>query len=588
VVHARRLHLRFAAATLAVIATAGAALLWSVQHEEVRQSDRAVGAQTQYIAKAILKDELVTADLEAPVTGNRRAQLDWLFENRVLLDGGLRVKLYRARDGLVTYSNVSSLIGQKTDELDKLREALAGRTLHDVGYLNQEGGPGKDIKALEVYTPLTLRDQTKPSGVFELYQSYAPVAANVHSFLMPFALLLLATLLGMWAALFPLVNWVVRTLERSRTAQQTTELALEETAEQLRQSQKMEAIGRLAGGVAHDFNNLLLAINGYTELLSSTLTDPRQQRYADEIHAAGDRAAGLTTQLLAFSRRQVLAPQVLDLNDAVREIDSMLRRLIGEGVHMVLDLDPDLGRIEADPSQIGQVLLNLAVNARDAMDGSGMLKISTWNDAGGVVLEVADTGVGMDAETQSHMFEPFFTTKGVGSGTGLGLSTVYGVVAQSGGTISVRSVPGHGATFVLRFPTTTAKKQGHVGDTTRSGDVGGERILVVDDEEVVRDLLAQLLDEQGYEVCVAESATDALAMDETFDLLLTDVVMPDIAGTELARSVDARHVLFMSGYDQQMLVEANMPFLAKPFGRDELARAVRDVLDAGRLERTLV
>ena len=394
------------------------------------------------------------------------------------------------------------------------------------------------MKALEVYTPLTLRGQAKPAGVLELYQSYAPVAKNVRSFLMPFALLLLATLLAMWAALFPLVNWVVRTLNRTNAAQRTTEQALEETAEQLRQSQKMEAIGRLAGGVAHDFNNLLLAINGYTELLSLGLTDPTQLRYADEIQAAGQRAAGLTSQLLAFSRRQVLATQVLDLNECVRDIDSMLRRLIGEGVHMVLDLDPGLGRIEADPSQIGQVLLNLAVNARDAMEGTGMLKISTWNDAGDAVLEVADTGVGMDAETQSHIFEPFFTTKGVGSGTGLGLSTVYGIVAQSGGTISVRSAPGHGATFVLRFPTTVRESealQAGVG----APSAGGERILVVDDEAVVRDLLAQLLDEEGYEVYVAESATDALTLDETFDLLLTDVVMPDMAGYR-ARTLDRR------------------------------------------------
>jgi signal transduction histidine kinase len=585
VVHARRLHLRFAAATLAVIAVAGGGLLWAVQHVETRQAERDVGEHTRYIAESILEHELVPSDLQAPVTGRRLAELDRLFKSRVLVDGGLRVKLYRASDGLVTYSNAHSVIGQRSDELDKLRTALHGRTIHDVEQLNHEGGPGKNTKALEVYTALELGNTAKPDGVLEIYESYAPVAHDVHSFLMPFGLILLATLLALWAALFPLVDWVVRTLERTRTAQRSTEQALEETAEQLRQSQKMEAIGRLAGGVAHDFNNLLLAINGYTELLAMNLTDPNQQRYAEEIKAAGDRAAGLTTQLLAFSRRQVLAPQVLDLNDSVRDIDSMLRRLIGEGVHMVLDLEPNLGRIEADPSQIGQVLLNLSVNARDAMDGSGMLKISTWNDAGDAVLEVADTGVGMDAETQSHIFEPFFTTKGVGNGTGLGLSTVYGIVTQSGGTISVRSAPGHGATFVLRFPT-TAREEEAAQPEDEPASSGGERILVVDDEVVVRDLLAKLLDEEGYEVYVAESATDALTLDEKFDLLLTDVVMPDVPGTQLARSIDARHVLFMSGYDQQMLVEANEPFLAKPFGREELARAVRDVLDAGRIERS--
>ena len=301
------------------------------------------------------------------------------LQRPVLVDGGLRVKIYRAGDGLVTYSNVHSLIGTKTDSLPELRKVLGGAIVRDVSYINHEGGTGKNVKALEVYVPLQLRGEIKPSGVFEIYESYAPVASAIRSFVLPFAGLLLLALIALWVALFPLVQRMVR-LARDRAARQTAELALEETSEQLRQSQKMDAIGRLAGGVAHDFNNLLLAINGYADFLITALTDPTQKRYAEEIHAAGERAAALTHQLLAFSRRQVLQTRVVNLNDCVREMETMLRRLIGEGVHVALELEPHLRPVEADPSQIGQVLLNLAVNARDAMAGRGTLTIATRND----------------------------------------------------------------------------------------------------------------------------------------------------------------------------------------------------------------
>jgi signal transduction histidine kinase len=573
-----RLHLRFAAATLAVIATAGGALLWYVQHQEVRQAERDVSMHARYVVKSILRDELTAADLKAPVTGAHRKKLDWLFNARVLVDGGLRVKLYRAGDGIVTYSNIPALIGTEADDMDELRTVLGGRTVRDVTYLNREGGTGKNEKALEVYVPLTLRGASRPAGVFELYQSYAPVASAVRSFVMPFTLLLLATLVGLWAALFPLIQRMVRALERDRTARRSAELALEETSEQLRQAQKMEAIGRLAGGVAHDFNNLLLAINGYSEFLATSLTDERQRRFAEQIRFAGERAAVLTQQLLAFSRRQVLQPRVLDLNDSIVEIEAMLRTLIGEGIRVQLELERSLKPVEADPSQVGQVLLNLAVNARDAMAGAGTLTISTRNHGDDVVLEVTDTGVGMDEATQARIFEPFFTTKDVGQGTGLGLATVYGVVTQSGGTIAVRSTPGRGATFVVRLPATDETDEEDVVDEV-AALVGGERILVVDDEKIVRDLLAQMLREQGYDVRVAGSGREARALDGPWDLLLTDVVMPETDGVKLSRQIEARHVLFISGYDQKALVEANASFLQKPFNREELSRTVRGLFD---------
>jgi CheY-like chemotaxis protein len=259
-------------------------------------------------------------------------------------------------------------------------------------------------------------------------------------------------------------------------------------------------------------------------------------------------------------------------------METMLRRLIGEGVRVLLDLDPSLQPVEADPTQIGQVLLNLAVNARDAMDGAGTLKILTRNDGRDVLMEVSDTGVGMEPGTQEQIFEPFFTTKGVGDGTGLGLSTVYGIVTQSGGSIGVRSAPGLGATFRVRLPATD-KPLPEAPTVDSSARRGLERILVVDDEEIVRDLLAQLLRDQGYDVTVASSPREARGLDGRYDLLLTDVVMPESDGPTLARDIKARRVLFMSGYDQQELVQDGAPYLQKPFGREELALTVRALLD---------
>ena len=577
-----RLHLRFAVVTAAVIATAGIALFWYVEREEVRQAERNVTSRAVYAEKSILRDELRPGDIARPVSGKRLQRLDALFVNRVLVDGGLRVKIYRAPDGLVTYSNAHSLIGQPNDDIGEFRRVLGGEQVRDVSQLNHEGGPGKDVKALEVYVPLQIRGQSKPSGVLELYQSYAPVASSIRSFVLPFAGLLFLALIGLWVTLFPLVRRMVRAVDRDRRARKTAELALEETSEQLRQSQKMDAIGRLAGGVAHDFNNLLLAINGYADFLTSSLDDATQRRYAEEIRTAGERAAELTHQLLVFSRRQVLQKRAVNLNESVRDIEAMLRRLIGENVTIELRLDPGLRSVAADPSQMGQVLLNLAVNARDAMSGRGTLVISTRNDGDEVVLEVADDGAGMDPETRARAFEPFFTTKPVGQGTGLGLSTVYGIVTQSGGTIDVRSSPGRGATFVVRLP---AAEHAPTGVAPRApGDTAGgvERILVVDDEKIVRELLAQMLREQGYEVAMAGSASEAGELEGPWDLLLTDVVMPETDGVSLSREIDARHVMFISGYDQEALVASDSPFLQKPFSRDELMRAVRTLFDADR------
>jgi signal transduction histidine kinase len=379
--------------------------------------------------------------------------------------------------------------------------------------------------------------------------------------------------------------------------------------EQLIQSQKMEGIGRLAGGVAHDFNNLLTAILGYAELMESQLEDEGLRSELREIRLAGERAAALTRQLLAFSRRQVLQPRTLDLNIVVSDVEKMLARLIGEDVTLVTRLEPALGSVKADPGQIEQVIMNLAVNARDAMPEGGTLTFETANamlDAdfvavhsgalpgAYVVLTVTDTGTGMTDEVRGHAFEPFFTTKEKGKGTGLGLATAYGIVKQSGGYITVDSEAGRGTTFRIYLP----RVEGTAAVTERTTissllPVGTETILLVEDEAGVRRLSLTVLETQGYIVLEAASGDIALqvARSETgpIHLIVTDVVMPGMNGRELWERLkvlrpDSR-VLFMSGYTDDAIarhgvLEPGIAFLQKPFTPFSLAQKVREVLDA--------
>jgi len=381
--------------------------------------------------------------------------------------------------------------------------------------------------------------------------------------------------------------------------------------EQLRQSQKMEAVGRLAGGVAHDFNNLLTAISGYSDLLLHRLPAySTLRRNVEEIRKAGDRAAALTRQLLAFSRRQVLQPKVLDLNTVVTNMGQMLHRLIGEDIELATDLSPSLSLVKADPGQIEQVIVNLAVNARDAMPDGGRITIATADadlshayaaahpevrPGPHVLLSVADTGHGMSDETQAHLFEPFFTTKERGKGTGLGLATVYGIVQQSGGHIRVNSATNRGSTFLIYLPRVEAPE-----DSAQTGDrpplphpsPGTETILLAEDEDVVRQLAREILSGNGYKVLDAGNGREALLISEAhrgeIHLLLTDVVMPKMSGRELTERIrplrPGLRILYMSGYTDDAILrhgvlEDGIPFLQKPFTPEELARKVREVLD---------
>jgi len=377
--------------------------------------------------------------------------------------------------------------------------------------------------------------------------------------------------------------------------------------DQLRQAQKMEAVGRLAAGIAHDFNNLLLVIHGYTELqLDSMSADDPGRKGMEEVKHAADRAAALTRQLLAFSRKQVLEPKVLDLNAIVTDVSKLLGRLIGAHVALETILDPRLGRVKADPSQVEQILINLAVNARDAMPDGGRITVETANvildesfsenrpeiiPGKYVMIAVSDTGVGMDSETRARIFEPFFTTKERDKGTGLGLATVYGVVKQSNGYIYVYSEPGHGATFKVFLP--QVEEQIVTGGPLPSVDHsrGHEFILLVEDEEGVRNLARDFLGLKGYKVLAAPSGIEALKLMEAYsgpvDLLLTDIVMPGVGGRQLASTMRQRwpqmQVLFISGYTDDTVLRAGTlvsgeVFLQKPFALTTLATRVREVL----------
>jgi PAS domain S-box-containing protein len=395
-----------------------------------------------------------------------------------------------------------------------------------------------------------------------------------------------------------------------------TEEALRQSEDLLHKAQKMEAVGRLAGGVAHDFNNILTVISGYATMLSKKLEgNPTLRREADEIQTSAERAATLTRQLLALSRKQLLNPKVLDLNGVVSGIEKMLRRLIGEDVELRMQLDETIGRVKVDPGQIEQVIMNLAINARDAMPSGGKLTIQTAavvQDRPGQLSEggipaglytaiiVTDTGIGMNEDVRSHLFEPFFTTKGRDKGTGLGLATCHGIIKQSNGYIHVYTEPGHGTSFKIYLPVVVGDAE-EIRPAPDAGIVqsGSETVLLVEDEDPVREFAVRLLREAGYSVLEARNGTDALRVlqeqsSRKIDIMVTDVIMPQMGGKELADRLKqlrpAVRILFVSGYtgdalDNSGVLQTGAAFLEKPFSAARLTQKIREVLANGAPKR---
>ncbi|MDY6911769.1 MAG: ATP-binding protein, partial [Chloroflexota bacterium] len=395
------------------------------------------------------------------------------------------------------------------------------------------------------------------------------------------------------------------------TAHKQAEEALRMSEENLRQSQKMDSIGLLAGGIAHDFNNMLTPILGYSEILLEQLdeNDPLREGM-EEINKAGERASTLTRQLLAFSRKQPLQSRVLNLNILIAEMEKMLRRLIGEDIHLITNLHPQLVEIKADPGQIEQIILNLTINARDAMSAGGRIAIETSNftvneeDENSlsvqpgefVCLSVKDTGVGMDEDTIARIFEPFFSTKELGRGTGLGLSVVDGIAAQHGGWVKVDSALGRGSTFQVCVPALSEEEAANIDeyeDELENQEGKNKRILLAEDEPTVREFATKTLRASGYIVFAASSAEEALQIfyeeNGVFDLVFSDVVMPGISGVQLAEELYSRNpdlgVLLSSGYADEksqwsVIREKEIPFLQKPYGMSDLLKAIRKAMES--------
>ncbi|HYM84094.1 MAG TPA: ATP-binding protein [Candidatus Dormibacteraeota bacterium] len=465
----------------------------------------------------------------------------------------------------------AELLGQPIERL--IPDALAGRHAgHRAAYLEHPVARPMSIG-------LDLAGRRKDGSEFPVEISLAPVAG-------PDGILVFATVVDISAR---------KALEA-----------------QLLQAQKMESVGRLAGGIAHDFNNMLFAIRGYADLLDEDLdrlasdgADVLELRSSVEgIAAAADKATALTSQLLAFGRRQHIQPVVLNLGEAVASLESMLRRLLGERVEIVLDLDRATGRVEVDPGQLDQAVMNLVVNARDAMPDGGTIRIETGNvvfdepyaiehfdvqPGDYVMLAVSDTGHGMDQETRRHVFEPFFTTKEPGKGTGLGLATTFGIVRSAGGHIWVYSEPGRGTTFKIYFPRAEAPAEARPGQHVPAETTSAGRVLLVEDEPAVRDLTRRVLERAGYLVTAPTEVTEALQLVEPggprFDVLVTDLVMPGLSGRELARRALAVRsdlaVVLLSGYSAETarigdLVEAGATFASKPLSSRDLLRVVAE------------
>ena len=636
----------FGAATAAALAIAVLLLALVADRSRTRNTlplDRLIGLAA-ILALAVVLGALfvlrrrITSQAEELSIGT--AALD--FRNAQLIDQTERMEGQQVeleRQAMQLHEALAKLETQKTDlqirsaELEKIVDALQtseGRfrslieSMHDVvftigpdkRYTGVFGGGGRDGRDLTSYIGQTAVDILGPdvgkshSLAFERAILGEPVTYD-WILLAADAARHFTTTMSALRGRHGEITGVVG-INRECTDQVTRDNALAEARDQLRQTQRLDALGQLAGGVAHDFNNLLTIILSYAALLlEDAMPGSDEQRSIEEIKGASERAAALTRQLLAFSRRQVLQPRAVDLNETVGEVEKMLRRLLAADIELDINLDVDLGLVMADPGQIEQVLVNLAINARDAMPDGGRLSISTSNvDLDGsyldidaraltgpyVMISVADNGVGMPADVVAKAFDPFFTTKDVGKGTGLGLATVHGIIEQSGGRVWVYSEPGRGATFKIYLPRISVAAQA-LAETTAGAELGGsESVLLIDDNEELRRVVRRMLERAGYAVHEAGNGVAALAQLDRgvpVDLVISDVMMPELGGRAVVDAVRQRHksgkLLLMSGsnYDtalRGMAQRGDVAFIEKPFTAEKLLRKLRDVLGpaAGR------
>ncbi|HEX9185552.1 MAG TPA: ATP-binding protein [Vicinamibacteria bacterium] len=527
----------------------------------------------------------------------------------------VRAKVWDTQAGIL-WSDEPHLIGRRFPDNGELREALAGKLEVEIKSLGkaEHGYERQAFTTLaEIYVPILSVDG-RVLGVVEVYKTPERLLATIRRGRIAIWSISLAGALLLFVVMHRLLTHAYRKEVQEETLRAETgrlEAEVARRTEQLVQAQKMEAVGLLAGGIAHDFNNLLTVITGRAQLLLQGLrADDPAARGLGLIERTAQRAATLTRQLLAFSRKQKLQQRVVDLNRVVADMEKMLRPLIGEQVSLVTALDPDLGPVSADPGQLEQVILNLVVNARDAMPRGGQIALRTANrcldDTTGAwqpgprtgchaVLAVSDTGVGMDAATQARIFEPFFTTKDPGKGTGLGLSTVYGIVQQHGGFVSVESAPGSGTTFKVHLPhVDSAVEEVEPAGRPAEPASGTETVLVVEDEDEVRALATEVLRSRGYAVLAAADGDAALRVAALhpgpLHLLVTDVVMPHLDGWELAQRLSTARpdtkVLYMTGYSEISVAHEGVldsDLLQKPFTPDVLARRVRQAIETAKV-----
>jgi len=570
---------------------------------------------------ALVRREVRMAGLEAvfadPGSSEERERWGRKFSGLLTtLPELVRAKVWD-KQATILWSDESHLIGRRFLDNEDLRNALAGKLEVEIKSLTkaEHGYERPSFTTLaEVYVPIFSGDG-RVLGVVEVYKTPERLLATIRRGRIAVWSISFAGALLLYLVMYPLLTLVYRkevqeeTL-RAEAGRLETEVA--ERTKQLVQAQKMEAVGLLAGGIAHDFNNLLTVITGRAQLLlrGRPADEPLAQGLA-LIEKTAQRATTLTRQLLAFSRKQVLQRRVLNLNSVVADMEKMLRPLIGEDIALLTVFEPALGPVNADPGQLEQVIVNLAVNARDAMPQGGRIVLKTGNrqldeataarqpglQAGRyAVLAVSDTGVGMDPTTQARIFEPFFTTKKPGKGTGLGLSTVYGIVQQHSGFVSVESAPGLGTTFKIHLPHVEAVVEAlpEAGPTRAASGRGSETVLVVEDEDEVRALAIEILREHGYTTLAAADGAEALRMAARhpgpLHLLLTDVVMPHLSGWELARQLSAvrseTKVLYMTGYSEIAVAHEGVSdaiVLQKPFTPDILTGRVREAIQAVRI-----